>query len=730
MIKIIKDIYTKYALYFKYIISAGISFVLDIVLYSIFLLILEKKVSQSIIIATFLARAISSLVNYLMNKHKVFNYKKESKDNTLSQYFGLVIINVTLSAVIVSYLSSIFHIYSTFIKIVIDILIFISNFFIQKKFIFNNNKNNKITRFILPIVCFIAIFIKIDEIKIIFNYNLLDFFNMLIWSLIIFYLFKNNYYQKDKKILNIFSLIMSILMVLGYSYDYNYSPNLVYKSELHILISLIKLFGFYYLYKAIFNYFYEKITTLNIKKHINKTIDKFFNHPYIYSFLILFIIYGIYLIIFYPGIINYDNANQIKEVLGLHTRYLDSIIVLNKNITLTNFNPIIHTLLLGGLFKFGVYLNNVNLGLFIYTFIQMLVFISCLSYTIKFLFKEGLNKKLILVILLIYIIIPYFPLYSITCVKDTYFSIFVLIYIIELYRYLKIDFKIKDYIKLIISMLLVILFRNNGIYLILLSFPFTLFIKEKKKREIIIISILIFSFNFLYGKILLYNEIPNTSIREMLSIPFQQTARYVKYHEEDVTKEESKIIDKILDYDTLGERYEEDLSDKVKNKYNKYATNEDLTNYFKVWFKMFFKHPLTYVNATVSNVYGYFYPNTYSWYVYTGLNEKLEEAGYNYHFIDNFEVGRNIITGYSYAFKNIPVIKLSVNCAFYTIAYIFLCLVLIINKKKKYIILLLPAFSLILMNIAGPANTYFRYVLPYAISLPLIISLIYIELKR
>ena len=76
------------------------------------------------------------------------------------------------------------------------------------------------------------------------------------------------------------------------------------------------------------------------------------------------IIYGIYLIIFYPGVINYDNANQIKEVLGMHTRYLDSIVVLNENITLTNFNPIVHTLLLGNLFKVGLAFGNVYFGLF------------------------------------------------------------------------------------------------------------------------------------------------------------------------------------------------------------------------------------------------------------------------------------------------------------------------------------------------------------------------------
>lgn len=39
--------------------------------------------------------------------------------------------------------------------------------------------------------------------------------------------------------------------------------------------------------------------------------------------------------------------------------------------------------------------------------------------------------------------------------------------------------------------------------------------------------------------------------QEMLSIPFQQTARYVKYYGNDVSTEEEKVIRKVLDYDTI-----------------------------------------------------------------------------------------------------------------------------------------------------------------------------------
>ena len=729
----IKNLFNKYYVYVTYIISAGISFVLDLVLFSLFLWLLDGRVGESIIISSYLARAISSFINYLVNKYKVFKYekKKEEKDSTIVEYFGLVIINITISAVLVDAISAVIPIYATIIKGIIDVAIFVVNFFIQKLFIFNKeNKNTGFLKYILPLLSFIAIFIRLSDVGVSFEYEIYEIISMVIVLPILYYLYLKVFKKDNYLSINILSVIFTVLMILGYSYDYNYTPNLVFNSNIHILITLIKFIGFYFLFKNLLNAIYRYFTKGKFQENANKLTIMFSKHPYLFSFIVLFIVYGIYLIIFYPGVINYDNANQIKEVLGMHTRYLDSIVVINDNITLTNFNPILHTLLLGNLFKVGVSIGNVNFGLFLYTFLQMIIVIAVLSYSLKFLYKEGVKSKYLLWILLAYIIIPYFPLYAITCVKDTLFTMFVLLYIIKLYQFIKYDFKFKDYVLFMITILLVILFRNNGIYLILLSLPFTLIIKKGIRKQIVLMCVLVIGFNYGYGQVLSALEIPNTSIREMLSIPFQQTARYVKYHESDVTEEQKKVIDTILTYDTLGNRYNPILSDKVKNEYNKYATNEELMDYFKAWFEMFWNHPMTYVNATVSNVYGYFYPATYRWYVYNTLNEKLPEAGFDYHFIDSLEPMRGFIQGYSEVFKYVPIVQMSVNCGFYTWSYLFLMVVLILQKKQRYIILFAPAFSLVLMNVAGPANTYFRYVLPYAVALFTILPLILLEINK
>ena len=89
----------------------------------------------------------------------------------------------------------------------------------------------------------------------------------------------------------------------------------------------------------------------------------------------------------------------------------------------------------------------------------------------------------------------------------------------------------------------------------------------------------------------------------MLSIPFQQTARYVKYYGNDVSTEEEKVIRKVLDYDTIGKNYDPDLSDPVKNTYKQ--KDEYLKDYFNIWFEMLKKHPTAYIQATLNGTYGY-----------------------------------------------------------------------------------------------------------------------------
>ena len=63
----IKSLINKYQTFIKYIISAGISYAIDLFAFTIFCFVFKTQEAY-ILIATILARVISSFINFLINK--------------------------------------------------------------------------------------------------------------------------------------------------------------------------------------------------------------------------------------------------------------------------------------------------------------------------------------------------------------------------------------------------------------------------------------------------------------------------------------------------------------------------------------------------------------------------------------------------------------------------------------------------------------------------------------
>ena len=71
----------KYKTIITYLVSSLLSFVVDLLAFSIVLYFLKDKFSESILISSYIARSISSIFNYVVNKKLVFknNVKKNFK---------------------------------------------------------------------------------------------------------------------------------------------------------------------------------------------------------------------------------------------------------------------------------------------------------------------------------------------------------------------------------------------------------------------------------------------------------------------------------------------------------------------------------------------------------------------------------------------------------------------------------------------------------------------------
>ena len=551
--------------------------------------------------------------------------------------------------------------------------------------------------------------------------------------------------NKDTKITKpkiIASIIFSIFMIIGEVCNINGDISIAFNFYLNLIYTIIKFIGYFSAFKLMFIYLDKIISKLDNnplkpKKNIFKWyIDKLTKYPFRTSLCTLLILFGVYMIAYYPMVLSPDPRNQLYMYLGVRTDITDSVILRNPNVFITNHHPILQTYLMGWSLSLGRAIGSDNFGLFIYTLFQTVIYASVLAYSIKFLNKHGISNKWYFVVLLIYLLVPMYAFYTVSAVKDTLYTAFVMLFVLWLFDIVEnyMDKKIskKSYIYIFFVMLLICLFRNNGIYVCLLTLPVLFFMNKKNRLGILLVAAALFGSMQITNKVIIPAlGVSDGSVREALSIPFQQTARLVKYNESIITYEDKQVIDKVLEYDTLAERYESHLSDNVKNKYNKNATKEDLFNYLKVWFKYLFKDPLCYINATLDNTFGYYYPNVHRWYLYYDYwDDLVDPTIIDYHFNDSTWWLRVPLTNYGETFPYIPLIGLFANIGISAWMLIILTTYLMTKKNKKYILVLVPSYLSWLICIASPCNAYFRYVMPYMFILPVMTCLLINKAKE
>ena len=133
--KAIKDSFKIYSKFFKYSIISLLSAIIDLSLFTIFLK------TNNILLSTIMARVISGIFNFIFNK----SYSFKSNNNVYKEgtrYLLLFILIMFISASTVEILD-IIPINTTIIKLVIDTILFVINYYIQKKYIFGGDKNKK-----------------------------------------------------------------------------------------------------------------------------------------------------------------------------------------------------------------------------------------------------------------------------------------------------------------------------------------------------------------------------------------------------------------------------------------------------------------------------------------------------------------------------------------------------------------------------------------------------------
>lgn len=130
-----------YSLIFKYTLSSLSSFIVDIVLYSLFLAItIHFAGDYYIIISTYMAKVFSCTYGYFVNKNLVFARKNNTSKWIPIKFFTLCIVQSTCSGLLTSGLAFLTHWNPVLCKIVIDTILFFASFQIQNRWIFNQKQ--------------------------------------------------------------------------------------------------------------------------------------------------------------------------------------------------------------------------------------------------------------------------------------------------------------------------------------------------------------------------------------------------------------------------------------------------------------------------------------------------------------------------------------------------------------------------------------------------------------
>lgn len=241
---------------------------------------------------------------------------------------------------------------------------------------------------------------------------------------------------------------------------------------------------------------------------------------------------------------------------------------------------------------------------------QTLALALALSFEIVELAKFRFNRSVCIAALLFFAVVPVFGSYCQWVVKDTLFgACFALHATVYVRCCLCVEdegVSSRDLVFLLGVSTLAGLLRNNAFYAVAfaaIAFALVFLKKLNAAKIVLLLAVIPLTMGLNQAAIIAANA-QKGDIREALSIPFQQTARYAAEHSDDVTDEERQAIDAVLDYSDLADCYKWSISGSVKDK----AKTDDkaaLAEYFRVWAAQGLRHPVCYIDSFLDQSYGY-----------------------------------------------------------------------------------------------------------------------------
>ncbi len=451
------------------------------------------------------------------------------------------------------------------------------------------------------------------------------------------------------------------------------------------------------------------------------------------AFALIFGGFGIPFATYYPAIMAYDVIPQLDQI---------------RISGLTTHHPLIHTLMLKGCLRVGEVLsflpNPDRAGLALYSLLQMAVVAACFAYVYCFLCRRGVSGWLCYAFVLCAALFPTHGMLAVSITKDTIYAALTMVFTTFAY-----ELAVREEnpgngwcVRYGILTVLLLLFRNNSVYAWIVYVAAVAFFGRKRPRFFKWICAFhgVVFLTYLCVNGLMVQAVSATSdtyAREMLSVPAQQIARAVQYHEEELTQEDREAVaavwgENLPEYvPAIADRSKRDLS----------GDGETLRIFASEWISLGLRYPGEYLHAFLLKNKGmwdladmtylndvYSYAKGYLQITYPSDQQSYMEAlapGYVRHQrLQPLQSLYRYFAAGDELWRYCPPVALVMQPAFYCYLLLFCCLCCIGLKKPE---LLLPAVYLLALAgtlLLGPC-VLTRYVYPLMLSVTVLALLLF-----
>lgn len=366
-----------------------------------------------------------------------------------------------------------------------------------------------------------------------------------------------------------------------------------------IILLVVALGLFLLLYKGI-RYLMCKVTSFELKD--SPGFQKIIHYLPFISFAVIVLFRIPWLLYSYPGIMTPDSINQFAQVLGMASY--------------SNHHPWFHTMTISLFYHVGtLFTSDLNAAFVFFTVFQICFMAFAASYLVWMISKYTGSLPLLTGIIATYALLPYHNVMALCIWKDVMFGGTLLLFCTSLFYLLKEGINKNTFFSAIIyfiSSFLMCLYRSNGWYAFILSFPFLLFVFRKIWKIMfplhfaLLILVLIVK-----GPVMDYYEVKQPDFVESISIPLQQVGRVIATGQK-LTAEQNEMINKVLDSSHVPELYTEYISDNIKELVrvgNPEYLNEHKKEYLKLWIELGLEYPDIYLDAYIAQTRGYYSPS-------------------------------------------------------------------------------------------------------------------------